>query len=184
VEKTPPKMRLTPLKQACGGKVFDRQTYKEITASRRGSNLRNGAQTEGVRYGVTKEASKYLGAEVDSSSDSKVTCFVDDASGGAAELEIQFGWWPEAFPDRDQGTDAVFRSDDSYELLVDCRIGDSPSTSTKPKALRGTIVDRVGLTSHTAAKILISSAREVTAGVNCSEPIKFPDPPEGQEGLK
>ncbi|WP_158708883.1 hypothetical protein [Streptomyces sp. NRRL S-920] len=111
---------------------------------------------------------------------------MDDAKGGNAELEIQFGWWPEDFPDKksEPGTSAVFRSDDSYELLVDCSIGAPPSGQAEPVTLRGTIVDRVGLTSHTAAKILIASAKEVTAGMKCGKAITFPDPPESHEGLK
>ncbi|MEU5899124.1 hypothetical protein [Streptomyces venezuelae] len=182
----PHKTQLISLKQACGGKVFDERTYKEIVSSRRGGTLRDGVQADGVKYGMTKEASQYLGVEVDASSDAKVTCFVDGASGGEAELEVQFGWWPEAFPSKtpDPGIGAVFRSGDAFELLVDCRISDSSTASAKPKTLRGTIVDRVGLTGRTAAKILIASAREVTAGMNCSEPIKFPDPPKVQDGLK
>ncbi|MGI5398643.1 hypothetical protein ACQEVG_04120 [Streptomyces sp. CA-135486] len=180
-----PKVALTPLSRACGG-IFDKETLAEVLGTLRGKGLKQGAQVAGaVDRGA--EVGRFLGEEMDSTGPTKTTCFVDGESGGAAEIQIYFSWWPGPFsrngPQR--GKSAVFEADENMPFLfVDCRRPDLVKPGKKPAVLRGTIVDRLGLSSNASAKLLIASARKVAEGLKCENQLTFPDPPERQKGLK
>jgi hypothetical protein len=83
------------------------------------------------------------------------------------------------------GKSAVYKADDSMPFLsVDCRRPDLVKPGKAPAVLRGTLVDRIGLTSQASAKLLIASAKKVAEGLKCENQLTFPDPPEPQKGLK
>ncbi|MEU9013114.1 hypothetical protein AB0D12_25810 [Streptomyces sp. NPDC048479] len=176
---------LTALSRACGG-IFDKETVAEVLARPKGKSLERGAQVEGAVDGAA-DAGRFLGEEMDWSRPSKSTCFVDGESGGSAEIDITFGWWPGPLPPKDAkpGESAVFvAKEGSSELLVDCRRTDLAESGKKGAILRGVITDRVGLSSNASAKLLIASARKVAEGLKCENQLTFPDPPERQKGLK
>lgn len=184
-KKSKPSVALTPLNRACGG-IFDKETVAEVLGRPRGKSLERGAQAE---LGVDKaaEVGRFLGEDMDWSRSSKSTCFVDGESGGSAEIDIYFGWWPGPFSKEGAkpGKSAVFQVDESgSSLLVDCRRADLAESGKKGATLRGVITDRVGLTSHASAKLLIASAKKVAEGLKCENELAFPDPPELQKGLK
>ncbi|MFF0060724.1 hypothetical protein ACFYRC_04080 [Streptomyces sp. NPDC005279] len=184
-KKSKPAVALTPLNRACGG-ILDKETVAEMLDRPRGKKLERGAQAE-LAVDKAAEVGRYLGEEMDWSRHSKSTCFIDDESGGSAEIDIYFGWWPGPLPPKDAkpGESAVFvAKEGSSELLVDCRRTDLVESGKKGAILRGVITDRVGLSSNASAKLLIASARKVAEGLNCENQLTFPDPPERQKGLK
>ncbi|MEU4497509.1 hypothetical protein AB0F96_29685 [Streptomyces sp. NPDC023998] len=180
-----PKVALTPLSRACGG-IFDKETVAEVLGRPRGSGLEPGA-TAKLAVDRAAEVGRFLGEEMDWSRGSRSTCFVDGASGGSAEIDIQFGWWAGPFSEKgaEPGKTAVFETyAGSLELLVDCRRTDLAESGKKGAILRGVITDRVGLSSNASAKLLIASAKKVAEGLKCENQLTFPDPPARQKGLK
>lgn len=184
-KKSRPSVALMPLSRACGG-IFDKETVAEVLGTLRGKGLKQGAQVEGA-VDRAAEVGRFLGEEMDSTGPTKTTCFVDGESGGAAEIQIYFSWWPGPFSRNgpQPGKSAVFEADESMPFLfVDCRRPDLVKPEKKPAVLRGTIVDRVGLSSNASAKLLIASAKKVAEGLKCENQLTFPDPPARQKGLK
>ncbi|HET6360238.1 hypothetical protein [Streptomyces sp.] len=178
-------MDLMPLSRSCGG-IFDKETVAEVLGTLRGKGLRQGVQVEGA-VDRAAEVGRFLGVEMDSTGPTKTICFIDGESGGAAEIEIYFSWWPGPFSRNgpQPGKSAAFEADERMPFLfVDCRRPDLVKPGKKSAVLRGTIVDRVGLSGNASAKLLIASARKVAEGLKCENQLAFPDPPERQKGLK
>lgn len=175
---------LISLSEACDG-IFKKGIVTDIEETARGKSLKDGVEPSGGDDRQLAEAVRSLneGTAVGS----EETCRVDGESGGEAELIVQFAWQSGSFPSSDAqpGTLAVYDSSNhTHALIIDCRRSDLFPSKTDRRVLRASLVDRVGLNSNSAAKILIASAKKVTSSLDCEEEIKFPTPPEIVSGLK
>lgn len=176
--------KLTPLAKACD-EIFTSDVISKIEDTRRGEELKKGVSPSGASDAATTAAVQELnkGSKVGAAE----PCTLNGDSGGDPELIIQFAWQSGSFPSEQAqpGTSAVYESaNETHALVIDCRRSDLFSSKTGQTVLRASLVDRIGLNSNSAAKVLIASAKEVTSGLKCAEEIRFPEPPKVNSDLK
>ncbi|MFI1711375.1 hypothetical protein [Streptomyces griseoruber] len=176
--------KLTPLTEACG-EIFTSDVISKIEDTRRGEELKKGVSLRGASEAATAAAIQELneGSKVGAAE----PCTLNGDSGGDPELIIQFAWQSGSFPTEQAqpGTNAIYESaDETHALVIDCRRKDLLSTKADQTVLRASLIDRIGLNSNSAAKVLIASAKKMTAGLKCAEEVRFPEPPKVNSDLK
>ncbi len=162
---------LIPVAQACDG-LFDKAIAKEAQEP-------NGPRkVYPVKTRSTDQVSKALRGESARRSTPEDLCTLTDKADGKELLDITVAWTPHPPPSgRSVHYTTTVGPEDAGRLVVTCDIGSSGGTASGGgRSLEFAMRDYFTVSDHSHAKLLIASAKKITAQLDCQKEPEYPDP--------
>ncbi|MBI0312487.1 hypothetical protein [Streptomyces javensis] len=161
---------LISVSRACGG-LFDETIAKEAREPKGPSEVHP------VRTPSTGQVAEALREESARRSTPEDLCTLTDKAGGEELLAITVAWTPQSPPaGRSVRYTATVGPEDAGRLLA-CDIGSGGATASGgDRSLEFAMRDHFTVSDHSHAKLLIASAKKITARLDCREAPAYPDP--------